>query len=214
MKRSILFYLLFLIIGIILGYLLHQYGLGANVFTVITGEQSEWFWAMTQAFIVLVSLMAIYQQVKLQSYSNGLGMLQQIVSLRGIWDGLEMRRYRKAVCEEYNQKTAETPINAETEVLNFFEEMGVLFKMQILPVNMIWEFYSYHIENMWPMLEKKVKAVRVRDTDQTYFENSEQLWRAMLAYSKKKGLPSTGRTEGQIKAYVEEELRDLKDIQL
>lgn len=204
---SMLTYLAVLIAGILIGYTLNQAGLGTALLDLrtalldgdIVGKDSEWFWTMTQAMIVLVSLVAIYRQIQLQRSSNA---LQLLVELRQEWYSKKMVRYRKGVCDQYPVDIGKEMTNAETEVANFFENLGLFHKKRTIPTDLIWELYSVHIENIWPMLKERINRLRTTEGDPTILSNFQDLLKAMQEYSKDKGAPSKDKNEDDIGRYV------------
>lgn len=208
MKPSFLIYLAILFVGTLIVYALMTLD---NSKSFIVGDHSEWFWAMIQAIILLVSIFYIYGQIELQRSSN---TLQLILQLRQEWYTKKMLKYRKGACDEYRahkgEVTDEEMSNAETEVANFFESMGTLYKHLEVPKGLIWDLYAEHIEHLWPMLEKRIDQIRkLPPPDTTFFANFEGLWIDMRSYSKERGAPSDKKTPDEIDRYVERELRDL-----
>lgn len=94
MKPSFLIYLAILFVGTLIVYALMTLD---NSKSFIVGDHSEWFWAMIQAIILLVSIFYIYGQIELQRSSN---TLQLILQLRQEWYTKKMLKYRKGTCDE------------------------------------------------------------------------------------------------------------------
>ncbi len=72
MKPSFLIYLAILFVGTLIVYALMTLD---NSKSFIVGDHSEWFWAMIQAIILLVSIFYIYGQIELQRSSNTLQLI-------------------------------------------------------------------------------------------------------------------------------------------
>lgn len=109
-----------------------------------------------------------------------------------------MLEYRKGICHGYQDHTRKEMNNAETEVANFFEYLGVFHKNLGIPPVLIWELYSVHIENIWPILKDKISRRRDQEDDPTFFSEFEDLWKAMQDYSKEKEAPSKQKTKDKI----------------
>lgn len=170
----------------------------------ITGETSQWFWSMAQTFIILVSLIFIYRQVRVHRFSN---MLQTLSSLREHWNSDTMLAARKTTCINYQKGTKKIG-KAEGDVLGFFEELGLLLKKGVVSKEFIWETYSYFIEHYWSMLEPNIKEFRLSTNDNSWLDNFESLRKAIHRYSKKRKCPSSDKTEEEIKRFILGEIED------
>jgi hypothetical protein len=92
--------------------------------SAILGPGSEWFWAMAQFVVVVVSLYGIYRQLRAQGAANA---LQRIESLQGLYESERMTYARLATALDlkYNQLSSETMEKARP-ILDFFENLGDL----------------------------------------------------------------------------------------
>ncbi len=171
------------------------------------GTGSEWFWSMAQFLAVSITLIFIYRQMKLQGYGN---MLSSLNALQERWRAETLRNARRLVCESYQEKKSE--INEpELLVAGFFEELGIYLKKKALEVELVWELYSFWIENYWRMLEPSILATRTA-TDNSWFSNFQYLYERMAAYSKRKGISPSVDIEADIKTFIDVELQRIEFI--
>ncbi|HEX8131732.1 MAG TPA: hypothetical protein VF527_21735 [Pyrinomonadaceae bacterium] len=174
----------------------------------VIGVGSEWFWSMAQFLAVSLTLFFIYRQIKLQGYGN---MLSSLNALQERWRAETLRNARRLVCESYQQKTNE--INEpELLVAGFFEELGLYLKKKALETDLVWELYSFWIENYWRMLEPSILATRSKATDDSWFSNFQYLYEQMAVYSKQKGISMPADVEADIKTFIDVELQRIEFI--
>ena len=144
------------------------------------GAGSEWFWGMTQAIVVAVTLGIIAYQVRLQRFAQ---MTDVLARLDAKWNSDFMRTARKETCGNFGK--AETYINKpESMVCSFFEEVGLYVKRGILDRTLVWELCSFDIEHYWPMLEEPIRTLRTKFGDNSFFEHFEELHRTITSASK------------------------------
>ena len=186
------------VIGFLIGYMLRDFEAGTSILKSLIGNDSQWFWTMAQALIVLVSLVAIYQQIKLQTYSN---WLQQLTNMRNVWESGRMISARKHTCRLYQDGDNRIG-NAQGMVLGFFEELGLLLEKDTISIEFVWETYSYYIDHYWPICMANVKAFRDESKDPNWYVHFEYLWKASQQYSSRKGSPFGLKDRAQIALFI------------
>lgn len=167
------------------------------------GKESGWFWEMLQFLAVSISLAFIGYQLKVQVTSN---MLMALFEFSKKWRSRRLLNARKAVCESYlKNKTAGDQWKT---VANFFEELGLLVKKNVIDSDVIWEEYSFEIEHYWPILQPKINSLR-RDQglDDTYFDSFEELYRSIDKVCQKKKRPAVGRGESACTEFCDGEIK-------
>ena len=170
----------------------------AWIITHLFDEKASWFWAMAQFFAITVSLVFIYHQVKAQNQAN---LLQTLASLDNRWNSADMLASRKKACENY--LTDKLKINrAQSDVIGFFEDMGVYFERGIFDAESLWDKYSYYVEFYWAMYQPHIQEFRAETKDPTWYEKFELLKKKMEEFSKKKGLNIIGKTQEDIKKFI------------
>lgn len=164
----------------------------------ITGEKSMWFWGMAQFFVVAISLAFIYRQIKLHRQGN---MLQAIAGIDQKWGTEAFIKYRHSTCDRYSQNTLKID-RSESEVLAFFEDLGIYLKRGVFDKSLLWDKYSYSIEHYWIMFEKHILEYRAQENDDTWFDQFEYLNSQMSEYANKKNFKYGARTKEEIKKFI------------
>src|SRR5438128_8780928 len=123
---------------------------------VFFGPGSEWFWAMAQFLVLLVTGLAIYRQLRTQGSANA---LQAQAALREQWDSSEMVRVRLAALMHIaSARPGEPP--TLTLVGNFFAEMAALRTHKHLRPTDSWELWSGQIQFWWALHGPWISEIR------------------------------------------------------
>jgi hypothetical protein len=104
------------------------------------------------------------------------------------------------------------------DLLDFFEKIGSLEKEGLIPLEWIYDYWSYWILHYWVLCEKQVYKRRKETGDGTYYDNLENLFSklAKLASQKEREAKSAiepRMAEKEIKEYkagLEKELEKFK----
>jgi hypothetical protein len=145
----------------------------------IFGDESGAFWTMIGVLLLLISFLFVRRQLKIQNNSN---MMNFIQSSENKWRSAEIIKQRKKVCSKEDNS-----IDYETEcILSFFEDLGILYKRNVIDLELIWEKFSYYVENYWIILEPNIRELQEKTNDKTWFENFEYLHKYVIRFSKKK----------------------------
>lgn len=169
---------------------------------ILFGGGSEWFWGFLQFAIVAITLVFIYNQLHLSAASH---VLQSMTSLNERWSSDRNSSLRKRTCEAWLHSGA---LISEGQVfLHFFEELGLYVKKQWIPLDVIWETYSWYIESYWGMFEDHVRTLRKENNDPSIFQNFEHLAGLMRTINARKGVPAGPKTEETLKAFAHGEVK-------
>ena len=168
----------------------------------LIGSGSSWFWTMATFFVILLSLIFIYRQVRYQRYAN---MLSTLAHLDARWKSTEMINARRHVCEDY-EKNEKTIFQPEELLLAFFEEIGHYLRRRVFDVSIVWEFYSYYVDYYWVIVEPRIKEFRTSSHDKTWFSEFEFLAKQLAEYSKKRRASTVEKTDEQVKKFIQGEL--------
>jgi hypothetical protein len=161
-------------------------------------EGASWFWSMAQFFVIGISLVLIYRQIRLQRQAN---MLQTLGSVDNRWNAQEMVASRQKACENYLKD--QLRINREqADVLAFFEDVGAYLEKGVFDTESVWDKYSYYIEHYWAMYQPHINEFRAESKDHTWYEKFEILKNKMEKFSKKKGLKVVRKTQEEIKRFI------------
>lgn len=166
------------------------------------GPDSSWFWGMIQALVIVASLLFICKQIRYQRYGN---LLTTLVALDAKWRSKEMIAARQYICENYESKDA-TISSPEDFVLNFFEEIGLYLKHNVISASLVWDLYSYYIENYWAILSPRITKFHADTDDKTWYENFQELQLKMRKESNKRKVTRKDITEIDIKKFIDGEM--------
>ncbi len=161
-------------------------------------ERASWFWSMAQFFAIVTSLVLIYRQVRVQRQSN---LLQTLVSLDNRWNSQEMLASRKKACENYLLDQLRI-MREQSDVIGFFEDVGVYLEREVFDTESIWDKYSYYIEHYWAMYQPHIMEFRAESKDPTWYEKFEALKNKMEKFSSKRGLKVVGKTQEELKKFI------------
>lgn len=164
------------------------------------GNDSQWFWAMAQFVAVLITLMFICRQIRLQRMGNSLTTLAQFASR---WSSQEMLEARTAVCRATCDNAPYSSQAAE-RISSFFEEIGLYVREDVFDLTIVWELYGAYVEHYWPLLRPRIADIQ--DRDATAYANFEGLHKQIKKLSKKRGAPSEPFSEEQLIEFAREEL--------
>lgn len=146
--------------------------------------EALWFWSMAQFFAIAISLGLVYRQVRMQRQLN---LLQTLVALDNRWNSPEMLASRKKACENY--LTDQLRIRREqSDVIGFFEAVGVYLERGIFDTESVWDKYSDYVEHYWAMYQPHIMEFRAESKDPTWYEKFEKLKIKMEKFSEKKVL--------------------------
>lgn len=175
----------------------------------IFSQNGEWFWAMCQFLVVSITLLLILRQLRLQNDSH---LTTAFASFESRWNSRMMLQARRLVCERYAPNATNVE-QALAQVAYFFEELGVYCKRRILDEEVLWEIYSFQIENYWVMGKNGISCFRKEFGDQTFFRNYESLYFRMREINVKKGAPADERTSQDLADFIFHELQIIEFIE-
>jgi hypothetical protein len=167
------------------------------------GKGSEWFWALMQFIVVTITLLLIYGELRVSSAAH---IVASLTSLNERWTSRTLVSHRKRICDA-NLKDMPVLTLGHQVVFTFLEELGLYIKRGWVPREVIWDTYSYYIENYWDMCSQEVQDRRRESNDQSVFEHFEHLARTMRAMNKKRNIPDEKRTKEQIRKFAEGEMQ-------
>jgi hypothetical protein len=150
----------------------------------IFGPGSEWFWAMAQFLVLLVTGLAIYRQLRAQGSANA---LQAQAALLARWDSKEMVRARLAALMAVAAGEARFP-EIVGLVGNFFAEMAALRTHRHLRPTDSWEIWSGQVQFWWALVRRWLPEIRARNPG--IYGEFEALAATMAELDDKQGVPN------------------------
>jgi hypothetical protein len=126
----------------------------------IFGPGSEWFWAMAQFLVLLITGLAIYRQLRAQGSANA---LQAQAGLVARWESPEMVRLRLAALMAVAASESSFP-QALGVVDNFFAEMAALGTHRHLRPTDSWEVWSAEVQFWWAVTQPWIASLRASNS--------------------------------------------------
>lgn len=166
----------------------------------LVGDSSTWFWTMVQAVAVLVTLLGILRQVRLQSEANVLATLQGIEER---WESQELVEARLKVARDVIAGRLEWGKEA-ARLTRFFETLGMYLRRKVFSVDLVWDLYSMPAEYLWQGLHPMIEYIRRQDA--TAYTNFEYLYARFAEQSRKAGHPCVRHTQAQLLNYFDSQI--------
>jgi len=138
----------------------------------LLGPGSEWFWTALSTVAVVVSLLAIYRQIRLQT---DVKETQQLNELAKDWDSERVLRLRLAVFMGMKGGKPVREIAAAWRIAGFWELVGSLARAGHIGTDMISETLGGDVVFWWAHLAPFIDEVRVERSAPTGYEHFEWL---------------------------------------
>ncbi|MEM7082233.1 MAG: hypothetical protein AAF465_05825 [Pseudomonadota bacterium] len=106
-----------------------------------------------------------------------------LASLSTRWNSLPMFRARHAVSSRY-LRAGELEEGVWEIIAEFFEHLGTCLRAEAISSGIVWDTYSWYIENYWLIVKDTVVDLREEDGDPAYYERFEQLFNQMTDITK------------------------------
>jgi len=152
----------------------------------IIGPGSEWFWAMAQFVVVVVTLVGLYRQLR---QSNAANAVQRMEAFQGEWNSPRLIYARLAVAIWRKHTTSAEP-SPEAQVplawlCGFFENLSDLHLAGYLDWREIEVTWGAQLALWWQALPDTIATARVETLDA--YSGFELLAKRALAESAKRG---------------------------
>jgi hypothetical protein len=169
----------------------------------VFGQGSEWLWTMLQFVVVVVTLAAIYRQVRLQ---NGVYALQQIEMLQGS-KRLALARLETLLHLRENGRADLDPVRMQMSVVaNFFENLSDLDEEGHLRLNEIRNTWGASLQAWWLFIGRTITDDRTTTGDPRRYTGFERLARLFRAEDERLGIDQ-GFHDSNFRAMLDHALR-------
>lgn len=165
--------------------------------------QAEWFWALVQAVGLIVTLLLIYVQIRVQTASH---VIQALSAVHARWTEEPMLRARLQVCSNYLSGDMKFDGVAEY-IAELIEELGSYVHIKAVPADVLWDANSWYIEHYYCMFKAGVESVRQSFHDETLYTRAELLFEVMARHSRKRGALSLLRGEEDLRRFALSEVQ-------
>lgn len=138
----------------------------------LLGPGSEWFWTALSTVAVVVSLLAIYRQIRLQT---DVKETQQLNELATDWESERLLRLRLSVFSGIKEGKSVREIAAAWRIAGFWELVGSLARAGHISTDMISETLGGDVVFWWAHLSPFIDEVRAERSAPTGYEHFEWL---------------------------------------
>jgi hypothetical protein len=153
---------------------------------VLIGPGSEWFWSMLQLVVVVVSLAALYRQLRAQGSANA---VQRMDSLQGAWESERMIHVGLLVTLWCKQAGGTSPgLEAQAalaSLCDFFENLSDLEEEGYLTWKEVENSWGQALAVYWTLLSPAILERRGQGT--TVYPGFERLAQKAKASAAKRG---------------------------
>lgn len=170
---------------------------------------SAWFWTLIQSLAIIISLIFIYRQIRLQRIAN---MLHSFETLDQKWESIEMLNARKEACSKY-LKSDKSITRTDELVLGFFEDLGLYSEKRIFDLEIVWGKYSQNIVYYWSILESGVSDLRESTNDLTWYEDFQTLCKKISMHSRKRGITNRKKTKMDLTEFAKTEIEYIEKLE-
>jgi hypothetical protein len=166
---------------------------------------SDTFWVSIGSVGALITLIFIYDQTRTTR------MVYAADFLLKLWgsfysDDMRERRIELAkIIKEFpgdNKKLASSSL----EVLDFFENIGLLVKRAVIPLEYIWSGYYYWIVYYWIAVKEYVSWFRKEEKDPTYYDSFEYLFRRVIDFDERRRHKKVEIGPESLREFIENEI--------
>ena len=166
----------------------------------IFGPGSEWFWAMAQFVVVVITVMAVYRQLRAQGAANAVG---RVDTLSGRWSSDLLAYTRLALALELRyEPTSERTMARARPVLNFFADLDDLHSAGYLSLKEIALAWGNDIQRWYPALTPVLERERAIHGEPDAYKFDE-LVAELRRFDLKRGVVHDQGSEAEIRRWLD-----------
>lgn len=109
-----------------------------------------------------------------------------LATLSSRWNSLPMFRARQMVASRFQEANGELEEGVWEIIAEFFEHLGACVRAEAISKELVWDAYTWYIENYWLIIKPTVLKLREKDNDPTYYERFEELYEEMMVITRKR----------------------------
>lgn len=175
---------------------------------LFTNLKEEWFWAMMQCFIVGLTLILIYFQVRIQTTTH---FITTLTAIDHRWNSESMLLARHRACSDWLDNKREFD-GVARYVAEFMEELSIYSEMNAVPDKTMWDVQSWNVEHYYCLFKNNIIEVREYGRDDSLYTGFQHLYERMNIVSKKMKIDVFERTDDELKYFAEKEVLLTKSI--
>lgn len=170
--------------------------------------QEEWFWAMMQFFIISLTMLLIYFQVKVQTATH---IVQTLSVINSRWNSESMMLARHKVCSDWLNDTHNFD-GVDEYVAEYMEELGIYIRINAVPDKTMWSAQSWYIEHYFCMFREGIINMRKIYKEDTLYKNFEDLYKNMQKVSRDYEVPNFERGVDELNRFAKTEVLLTKEF--
>jgi hypothetical protein len=163
------------------------------------------FWLAVGSLGAVITLSMIYYQIRI---SRSIAAADFLLRLENVFYSKRMLKNRREIMAavKHDPRDFET-IDATRDVLDFFDDVGVLLKQKVISLELVWSAYCYWILRYWKACQGYVCWLREVESDSTYYDGFEYLFQQMLRAEEKKRGKKADVTDQELREFIDEEMK-------
>lgn len=128
------------------------------------GPGSEWFWTALSGFVLAVTFLGIYRQLRIARSANA---FEQMNRLSNEWDSERMNRHKLEVLLALRAgvEPANVPSGAASYIRDFWDDMALLIKAGHIDRRLVYESFTAPCRAWWATLAPVTHRLRIEAQD-------------------------------------------------
>jgi hypothetical protein len=165
---------------------------------------SDYFWIAVGSVGAVITLFLTYQQIKRTEIASGAEHLWRLIDK---FESDEMKKSRSEIAKIWVSNPTDEKIEECRDVFDFFEDLGILVRLKVIPLRLAWSDFCYWVLPYWIAFEKYVTDYARRNPDEpAYYVEFEYLFEHVYKYDNlMRNRSAIGRFFGIGKALSKEE---------
>ena len=201
MRRLLI--IIFAVLCIVLALLFVWAGVVLNHVGAMIGSTT--FWIGIGSVGALITLIFIYDQTKTTRMVSAADFLLKLWESFYSDDMRERRIELAKIIKEFPDDNKKLD-SSSLEVLDFFENIGLLVKTGVVPLEYIWSGYYYWIVYYWTAVKNYVFWFRKEEDDPTYFDSFEYLFKQVIDFDERRRHKKVKITKEFLEEFIQDEV--------
>jgi hypothetical protein len=170
--------------------------------------ESDAFWIAVGSIGAIVALVFAAWQIRTSRLIAAADFLLKIHDTFYSANMIERRKEIAKIFKDHpnDAKSLDSSHNA-LEVLDFFEDIGLLVKKKVIPLEFVWSPYYYWILHYWTAAKEYVYWYRKTNHEPTYYDKLEYLYNEVKRFEELTRHEIVEVTPRQLQEFIDEELK-------
>jgi len=172
-----------------------------NLFDIIGLDT---FWVAVGAIGAVIALVLSFMQLRA---SRIIAAADFLIRLEANFNAQNMLIQRKQILQILKQSPNDfRRMDMCRDVFDFFEEVGLLLRKKVLPIDLVWSDYCAWTLYYWTAFNSYIKWARDSDDDPTLYCEFEYLYEKMKKYEKRRVKRAVTITPEKLAGFINEEI--------